>query len=128
MLYEVITNYRGVYKGVFPIKVNQQEQVIEAISQFGKDYNHGLEAGSKSELIAAISMLENRNACLVCNGYKDEEFIDLGLFAMKMGFQVFFVVEVPGEIDLIIERSKLHNIKPVITSYSIHYTKLYESL
>ncbi len=107
-------NYRGVYKGVFPIKVNQQEQVIEAISQFGKDYNHGLEAGSKSELIAAISMLENRNACLVCNGYKDEEFIDLGLFAMKMGFQVFFVVEVPGEIDLIIERSKLHNIKPAI--------------
>ncbi|MCG6929648.1 MAG: biosynthetic arginine decarboxylase [Desulfofustis sp.] len=106
--------YRGVYKGVFPIKVNQQAQVVEAISQFGKEYNHGLEAGSKAELIAAISMLSNRDACLICNGYKDEEFIDLGLFAIKMGFQVFFVVEVPGEVDLIIERSRVHNISPAI--------------
>ena len=107
-------NYRGVYKGVFPIKVNQQAQVIEAISQFGTQYNHGLEAGSKAELIAAISMLNNRNACLICNGYKDEEFIDIGLFAIKMGYQVFFVVEVPGELDLIIERSRRHGISPAI--------------
>ncbi|TKB07614.1 biosynthetic arginine decarboxylase [Desulforhopalus sp. IMCC35007] len=106
------SNYNGSFKGVFPVKVNQQEQVIEAISQFGKDYNHGLEAGSKSELIAAISMLDNRDACLICNGYKDEEFIDLGLFAIKMGYQLFFVVEVPGEIDLIIDRAKLHKITP----------------
>ena len=104
--------YQGEYKGVFPIKVNQQEQVIEAVSQFGKQYNHGLEAGSKPELIAAISMLENQNACLICNGYKDEEFIDLGLLATKMGHQVFFVVEVPGEIELIIERSRLLKISP----------------
>lgn len=107
-------NYRGVYKGVFPIKVNQQEQVIEAISQFGDSYNHGLEAGSKPELIAAISMLKNRNASLICNGYKDEEFIDLGLHAIRMGYQVFFVIEVPGEIDLIIERAKYHKIKPAL--------------
>lgn len=105
-------NYRGVYKGVFPIKVNQQEQVVEAISQFGKQFNHGLEAGSKSELIAAISMLQNRQACLICNGYKDEEFIDLGLYAVKMGYQVFFVIEVPGEVDLIIERSRHLGILP----------------
>ncbi len=107
-------NYRGVYKGVFPIKVNQQEQVIEAISQFGRKYDHGFEAGSKSELIAAISMLHNRSSCLICNGYKDEEFIDLGLHAVRMGFKVFFVIEVPGEVDLIIERSKFHNMKPAI--------------
>ncbi|WP_136809182.1 biosynthetic arginine decarboxylase [Desulfosediminicola flagellatus] len=107
-------DYRGVYKGVFPIKVNQQEQVIEAISQFGGQYNHGLEAGSKPELIAAISMLNNRSACLICNGYKDEEFIDLGLHAIKMGYQVFFVIEVPGEIDLIIERAKFHDVKPAL--------------
>ncbi|MBM9603984.1 biosynthetic arginine decarboxylase [Desulfopila inferna] len=105
-------NYQGEYKGVFPIKVNQQEQVIEAISQFGKDYGHGLEAGSKPELIAAISMMKNRDACLICNGYKDEEFIDLGLYAVSMGFKVFFVIEVPGEVDLIIERSKHLNIRP----------------
>ncbi len=107
-------NYQGAYKGVFPIKVNQQEQVVEAISMFGREYDHGLEAGSKSELIAAISMLRNRNACLVCNGYKDEEFIDLGLYAIKMGFQVFFVIEVPGEVDLIIERAKFHRITPAL--------------
>jgi arginine decarboxylase len=106
------TSYAGEYKGVYPIKVNQQEQVLEAISEFGREYNHGLEAGSKSELIAAISMLNNRNACLICNGYKDEEFIDLGLYAIKMGFQCFFVVEVPGEIDLIIERAKYLGVKP----------------
>ena len=106
--------YQGSYKGVFPIKVNQQEQVVEAIAQFGKAYSHGLEAGSKSELIAALSMLDNREACLICNGYKDEEFIDLGLYGVKMGYQVFFVVEVPGEVDLIIERAKALDIKPRI--------------
>ncbi|MDB4609661.1 biosynthetic arginine decarboxylase [Verrucomicrobia bacterium] len=106
--------YKGSYQGVFPIKVNQQEQVVEAISQFGKEFNHGLEAGSKSELIAAISMIQNRDACLICNGYKDEEFIDLGLFAGKMGFQVFFVIEILSELDLIIERAKRHKIKPII--------------
>jgi len=106
------SNYQGEYKGVFPIKVNQQEQVIEAISQFGKEYNHGLEAGSKSELIAALSMMKTRKASLVCNGYKDEEFIDLGLHALKMGYQIFFVIEMPGEVDLIIERAKFHKVKP----------------
>ncbi len=106
--------YTGEYKGVYPIKVNQQEQVVETITKYGREYNHGLEAGSKSELIAAISMLDNRDACLVCNGYKDEEFIDLGLFAIKMGFQVIFVVEVPGEIDLIIERAHALSISPNI--------------
>jgi len=108
------TGYKGEYRGVFPIKVNQQEQVVEAISQFGKEYNHGLEAGSKPELIAAISMISNRNACLICNGYKDEEFIDLGLYAVKMGYQCFFVIEVPGEADLILERAKKLGIRPML--------------
>lgn len=106
------SDYKGEFKGVFPIKVNQQEEVIEAISQFGKQYSHGLEAGSKAELIAAISMMKSREACLICNGYKDSEFIDLGLYAVKMGYPVFFVIEVPGEVDLIIERSKLLGVKP----------------
>lgn len=108
------TGYQNEYKGVFPIKVNQQEQVIEAITQFGKDFNHGLEAGSKPELIAAISMLENRDACLICNGYKDEEFIDLGLYAVKMGFKCFFVIEVPGELELILERAKKLKVRPYL--------------
>ncbi len=104
--------YRGEYRGVFPVKVNQQEQVLKVICEVGKEYNHGLEAGSKPELIAAISMQENRNAPLICNGYKDEEFIDLGLSAIQMGFQVFFVIEVPGELELILERAKALKVMP----------------
>ena len=106
--------YNGTYQGVFPIKVNQQEQVVEAVTQFGRKYNHGLEAGSKSELIAALSMLDNREACLVCNGYKDEEFIDLGLYATKMGLKCFFVLEMPGELDLILERAEKIGVRPLL--------------
>lgn len=108
------TGYQGEYKGVFPIKVNQQEQVIETITKYGKAFNHGLEAGSKPELIAAISMLDNRDAYLICNGYKDEEFIDLGLNAVKMGFKCYFVVEVPGEINVILERAKKLKVRPLL--------------
>ncbi|MBN2645795.1 MAG: biosynthetic arginine decarboxylase [Desulfuromonadaceae bacterium] len=108
------TGYQGEFKGVFPIKVNQQEQVIDTITRYGRAYNHGLEAGSKAELIAAISMLNNRDAFLVCNGYKDEEFIDLGLSAVKMGFKCYFVVEVPGEIDVVLKRAKALKVRPLI--------------
>ncbi|HON61384.1 MAG: biosynthetic arginine decarboxylase [Bacteriovoracaceae bacterium] len=107
-------DYKGQYKGVYPIKVNQQKQVIETITRIGKFYHHGLEAGSKAELIAALTFLEDKEACLVCNGYKDREFIDLGLFACKMGFKCFFVLEMPGELDLILERSKALGIKPLL--------------
>ncbi|MBN2809345.1 MAG: biosynthetic arginine decarboxylase [Deltaproteobacteria bacterium] len=104
--------YTGKYKGVFPIKVNQQEKVVEAIAEFGKEFNHGFEAGSKPELIAAISMLKNRNACLICNGYKDEEFIDLGLYATKMGLKCFFVIEMPGELEHILQRATVIGVEP----------------
>ena len=106
--------YKGSYKGVYPIKVNQQEQVVEEITKFGARCNHGLEAGSKAELIAAIGMLKDPEACLICNGYKDEEFIDLGLYARKLGLQCFFVLEMPSELDLILERAEKLNIKPLI--------------
>lgn len=108
------SGYTGEYKGVFPIKVNQQEQVVEAIAEFGRKYNHGFEAGSKPELIAAISMMDNREACLICNGYKDEEFIDLGLYATKMGLKCFFVLEMPGELDLILARAKVIGVRPIL--------------
>ncbi|HNQ85190.1 MAG TPA: biosynthetic arginine decarboxylase [Deltaproteobacteria bacterium] len=107
-------DYKGEYRGVYPIKVNQQKQVIEAITRIGKVYHHGLEAGSKSELIAALSFFDDKEACLICNGYKDREFIDLGLYACKMGFKCFFVLEMPGELDLILERSKTLGIKPLL--------------
>ncbi|MBN2706086.1 MAG: biosynthetic arginine decarboxylase [Deltaproteobacteria bacterium] len=104
--------YQGSYRGVFPIKVNQQEQVVETIAEFGRRFNHGFEAGSKPELIAAISMLNNREACLICNGYKDQEFIDLGLYASKMGMKCFFVLEMPGELEQILSRAAVIGVEP----------------
>jgi arginine decarboxylase len=104
--------YQGEYKGVFPIKVNQQQQVIEQICQFGKPYHHGLEAGSKPELIAALSYLQDPEALVICNGYKDQEFIDLALYAVQMGLQVMLVVETLSEVPLILERAKAIGVKP----------------
>ncbi|NMA43247.1 MAG: biosynthetic arginine decarboxylase [Oligosphaeraceae bacterium] len=108
------SGYKGVYKGVYPIKVNQQQQVIEEIVRFGKEFHHGLEAGSKAELIAALGSMHDRKACIVCNGYKDAEFVDLVLYACKLGYQCIIVVEMIGELPLIIERSRELGIKPII--------------
>lgn len=106
--------YTGKYRGVYPIKVNQQQQVLEEIAEFGARYHHGFEAGSKAELIAAISFLHDKEAYLVCNGYKDTEFVDIGLLARKMGLQCIFVIESPSELELVIDRSKALNISPII--------------
>ena len=108
------TGYRGSYQGVFPIKVNQQAQVIEEVSRFGERYRHGLEAGSKAELLVALSMLPSPESLIVCNGYKDPEFIDLGLQTIRMGYQVFFVIETPTELPIILERSSALGITPLI--------------
>lgn len=106
--------YKGEYRGVFPIKVNQQQQVVEKIAQFGARYHHGLEVGSKAELIAAVSLMDDREACIICNGYKDAEFMDLGLQATRLGFNVFFVLEMPGELDLLLERARRLGVRPNI--------------
>ncbi len=106
--------YKGQFRGVYPIKVNQQKQVVEEVADFGARYHHGLEAGSKAELIAALSFLKDPEACLVCNGYKDAEFVDLALYACKMGMNCFLVVEMPSELDLILERSTSLDIRPKI--------------
>lgn len=104
--------YQGAYRGVYPIKVNQQQQVVEEIVKYGRPMHHGLECGSKAELIAALAYLQDPEAYIVCNGYKDEEFIDLALFALKMGIQTILVVEMPGEVNLILERAERMNIRP----------------
>ena len=107
-------NYQNEYRGVFPIKVNQQEQVIHEITRFGAAYHHGLEAGSKAELIAALAVMEDKESCLICNGYKDEEFIDLALQSTRMGYKVFLVLEMPGELDLVLKRSAALGIEPLL--------------
>lgn len=123
-------SYQGRYRGVYPIKVNQQQQVVEEICGFGAHYHHGLEAGSKAELIAAISFLKDPEAYLICNGYKDEEFVDLGLYALKMGLRCVFVIEMPSELDLILERSRALGVRPILgiriklsTQASGHWTE-----
>lgn len=108
------TNYKGEYRSVFPIKVNQQSHVIAEIARFGERFKHGLEAGSKAELLIAMSSIGSNESLIVCNGYKDAEFIDLGLQARRIGFQIFFVVETPKEIPLILERAAYWNIEPLI--------------
>ena len=107
-------SYRGVYRGVYPIKVNQQQEVIEEVTRYGKIYHYGLECGSKPELIAALAYMQDPLAYIVCNGYKDEEFIDLALHAQKMGLQVILVLEMPSELDLILQRSKKLDIRPTL--------------
>lgn len=104
--------YRGDYRGVYPIKVNQQHQVVEEIVKFGAAHHYGLEAGSKPELIVALAYSSDPEALVICNGYKDEEFIDLALFGLKMGIQTVLVLEMPGELNLILERAKRMGIRP----------------
>ena len=106
------TGYRGEYRGVYPIKVNQQRQVIEEIAEFGKRYHYGLEAGSKPELIAALAHMHDPQAYIICNGYKDEEFIDLALHSQKMGLRIMLVLEMPSELDLILDRSRRIGVLP----------------
>ncbi len=104
--------YQNTYVGVYPIKVNQQQQVLEEIVRHGRPFHHGLECGSKAELAAALAYMTDPESYIVCNGYKDEEFIDLALYALKIGIQTILVIEMPGEVDLILERAARMNIKP----------------
>ena len=106
--------YHGKYRGVFPIKVNQQEQVIREITKFGRQYHHGLEAGSKAELMIALTFMQDPEAVIVCNGYKDEEFIDLALYGQKMGLKVVIVLETPAELGLVLDRAKKLKLRPLI--------------
>ncbi len=108
------SNYQGDYRSVFPIKVNQQNHVVAEIARFGEKFAHGLEVGSKAELLIAMSTLRSKDSLIVCNGYKDEEFVDLGLQASRIGYQCFFVIETPSELGLILERADHWKIKPLL--------------
>lgn len=108
------SGYAGAYRGVYPIKVNQQQQTVADVVKFGRDLHHGLEAGSKAELIAALAYLHDPEAYIVCNGYKDAEFIDLALSSLKMGLQTILVLEMPGELDLLLDRAAKMNLRPRI--------------
>ena len=94
--------YQGGYTSVYPIKVNQQRHVVEEIVQFGKAHGVGLECGSKPELQAVLSLSESTDHIIVCNGYKDEEFMRLALMGQKLGHRVFIVLEQLSELDVLL--------------------------
>ncbi len=106
--------YDGRYRGVFPTKVNQLREVVEEILDAGEKYDYGLEAGSKPELIISLALLENKNALLVCNGYKDDEYIRLALMGRRIGKQTIIVIEQTSELDAIIRIAKEMGVQPQI--------------
>lgn len=106
--------FRGSFYDVFPIKVNQQRAVLEEVVRHGKKFNIGLEAGSKPELHAVLANMDNPASLIICNGYKDEDFIELALLAQKMGKNIFVVVEKMNELPMIIEISRRIGVRPNI--------------
>lgn len=106
--------FNGKYYAIYPIKVNQSRPVVEEILRYGTKFNIGLEAGSKPELQAILALSSNPDALIVCNGYKDETFLELALLARKMGKNVIIVVEKLNELKLIAKISKKLKVEPAI--------------
>jgi len=106
--------YQGKYRGVFPIKVNQLREVVEEILDAGKPYDFGLEVGSKPELFAGLAMQNQLGSLIICNGYKDAEFIKMALLGIKLGKTVIMVVEKLEELKQIISISKSLGVEPHI--------------
>jgi arginine decarboxylase len=107
-------DYKGVYRGVFPIKVNQLREVVEEILDAGKSFHFGIEAGSKPELMAALAVHTDPESLIVCNGYKDTEFIRMALLGRKLGKTVILVVEKLEELAHILRVSKQVGVEPFV--------------
>lgn len=107
-------NYNGQYRGVYPIKVNQQRHLVQELVKFGKDVHLGLECGSKPELLVVLSLMNTPNGVIICNGFKDVEYIETALLAQKIGREIIIVVDRKDELKLITDAAKKLNIKPKI--------------
>jgi arginine decarboxylase len=107
------SGYRGEYCCVYPVKVNQQRQVVEEVLRFGRPYRFGLEAGSKPELLAVIALADNETP-IICNGFKDAEFIETAMLAQKIGRHIIPVVERFSELSLILEYAEKLEVRPRI--------------
>src|SRR5512141_3821 len=105
--------YKNDYRCVYPIKVNQQRQVVEEVFQFGRPYKFGLEAGSKPELLAVLAIADNETP-IICNGFKDDEYIEMVMLAKKIGRQIIPVIEKYTEMDLIVEHARRVGVRPVL--------------
>jgi arginine decarboxylase len=104
--------YKNRYAGVYPIKVNQQRQVVEEILSYGSPYDFGLEAGSKPELMAVMALVSSPKQLIVCNGYKDAEYIEMACLSTKMGKTIIPVIEKFTEVPLIIDQSRRLGVRP----------------
>jgi arginine decarboxylase len=107
-------DYKGAYRGVYPIKVNQQRHVVEELIEYGRPFNLGLEAGSKPELLVALALQENPEALILCNGYKDRAYIETALLAQKLGRRVVITMDRLAELETIIGAARDLDVKPVI--------------
>jgi arginine decarboxylase len=107
-------DYQGGYCCVYPIKVNQQRHVVEEILDFGKPFNFGLEAGSKPELLAVLALANGLDTPIICNGFKDDEFIKMSVLARKIGKQIIPVVEKFTELEAIVRYAQDLNVRPVV--------------
>ena len=115
--------YRGEYRGVYPIKVNQMREVVEEIIDAGRPYNFGLEAGSKAELAAVIGMNTSNQALIICNGYKDHDFIKTALMGVKLGKRVIIVIEKLSELYQVISSARELGVTPQIGIRTKLYSK-----
>ena len=106
--------YEGAYRGVYPLKVNQAQRVVQEVIEFGRPYHYGLEVGSKPELLAAMALHDNPEALIVCNGYKDTQYIETALLASKLGRTVVLVAEKPNEVSYIVDVSSRLGIPPTL--------------
>ena len=106
--------YKGKYQGVFPIKCNQHRHVVEELMTCGRHWNFGLEAGSKAELLIALSLIQDSKALLICNGYKDERYIETTILARQLGRQPIVVIEQTTEVQRIIQASRNIGAAPLI--------------
>lgn len=106
-------NYDGGYLGVYPVKVNQQRRVVEELLRHGEK-SIGLEAGSKPELLAVLALSTHSNSTIICNGYKDREFIRLALIGRELGHRVFIIIEKLSELNMVLEEAAKLQIEPLI--------------
>lgn len=107
-------NYKNVYRGVFPVKCNQHRQLVEDLVRFGQPHHFGLEAGSKPELMIALATLKTPGALLICNGYKDRQYIETAILAQRLGQTSVIVLEQIEEVQLAIAASIELGIKPIL--------------
>lgn len=107
-------NYQNVYRGVFPVKCNQQKHLVEDLVRFGAPYQFGLEAGSKPELLIALATLTTPGALVICNGYKDREYVETAMLAQQIGKTAIVVIEQIQELEIAIAASEKLGIKPIL--------------